>query len=419
MKLRKTSWLGILMLVLLIVSLLGIFGCSAKTTTTQAPVTVTATTTAVATTTATATTTAAPVTVTTTAAAPQTLTIGGILNLQNAMGLQASQGVQCMMDIINNNGGITVAGQKYMLKFLVYDDKNTQSTVVSATNRLVFEDKVKFIIHDEQLVESELPITEPNKVVMVGGTPSQATVKPGLNYSFFCQGTNFMFPTAFAWFVKNHPEATKTYVFVAPDDQNGHFSTEFFSGALVALGVQPKFIYYPASATDVSAVATKVMAMNPTNIDCTGGGDILDDVALKAIMAAGYKGLCFTGGGGGVGTLRQYIPVANLPQLESSATATDLTPPPTQLAKDLIAAYTARYGKWDAPSLSVDNLLGLVNAIQQANSLDPDAVMKVVYSGMKYTTLNGNGMMVTRPDLGPTEGKTRDSVTTMLIKTFD
>jgi len=296
---------------------------------------------------------------------------------------------------------------------------NTQQGATSAANRLVYQDKVKYIVHDPYYVESYIPVTEQNKVCLVGGTPSQATVKPGLNYSFFGSGTNFAFPIAFGWFVKNHPEATKTYVFVTTDDQNGHFSTEFFSGSLKALGVNPQYVYFPPSSTDLSAVATKVVAMNPTNVDCTGGGDILDDTALKAVFLAGYKGLCFTGGGGSVGTLKQFIPVANLPQCQSTGTATDLVPPPSQMAKDVIAAYTARYGKWDAPGLQVDDYNCLIGGMKKANSIDPHAIMKAVYGGMTYDTLNGSGMMVSRPDLGDTGGNKRDSCCTALIKTFD
>jgi ABC-type branched-subunit amino acid transport system substrate-binding protein len=414
--------MGIMVLVVLIISLLAMFGCGTKTTPTTAVAPPPSTSVAPPPSTSVApppsSSVAPPPSSSATTAASQTLTIGAIFNLQNAMGLEEQEGVQCMMDIANNKGGLTIGGVNYKLKLLTYDDKNDQATTVAAANRLIFQDHVKYIVHDPQLVESYIPITEANKTILIGGTPSQATVKPGLNYSCFGSGTNFTFPISFAWFVKNYPDAAKTYVFVAPDDQNGHFSTQFFGGALVALGVTPQYIFYPASATDLSAVATKVMTLKPTNIDCTGGGDIQDDQALKACYAAGYKGIFFTGGGGSASTLKEFLPAAALTQYMSTAIATDLTPTPNQMAKDLMAAYTARFGKWDAPGLQVDDYNCLIGGMIKADSIDPDAIMKVIYKGLKYTTLNGSGMMVSRPDLGDTGGNTRDSCCTILIKSF-
>ena len=66
----------------------------------------------------------------------------------------------------------------------------------------------------------------------------------------------------------------------------------------------------------------------------------------------------------------------------------------------LILEYIKKYGKWDSISYTFTNQFYLlVNAIQKANSLDRDEVMKAVEK-LKFNTLMGQVIMVKRPDIG-------------------
>ena len=331
------------------------------------------------------------------------------------------QGVDIMAEITNKAGGLKVGADTYQIKIVSYDTNNVQSQAVAAANRMVFEDKIKFILHDPQLVESYLPITEANKVILNGGTASQATVKPGLKYSCFTGGTNFAFPIGLAWYVKNHPDLIKNYVFVAPDDQNGHFSIDAFMEPIIkSLGVTPQKIFYPAGSTDISAAATKALSLKPTTVDCVGGGPVADINAMKAVWNAGYRGQYFTGGGVDPGTAGQFLPPEAIEgSISCGAFAPNFDPAPTPMAAAFKAAYIAIKGKWDYPSAAVDEYNGLIYAIQQAGTLDVDKVIAVLYGGMKgYPTLAGTGIMLPRPDLGDTSGITRDSVVTNIIQQF-
>jgi branched-chain amino acid transport system substrate-binding protein len=335
------------------------------------------------------------------------------------MGIDKKNGTELEIEMTNKAGGLKVGGDTYQLQGIYYDTRNDQATAVAAANRLVFEDKVKFILHDEQLCEAYIPICEENHIVLLGGTASQATVKPGLNYSAFMAGTNFAFPIGLAWYVKNHPDLITNYVFVAPDDQNGHFSIDnFMEPILLSLGVKPSKVFYPAGQTDLSAVATKVVSLNPTTVDCSGGGSIMDIQAMKAVWQAGYKGQFFTGGGVDPFTAKQFLPPEGLDGSIASARAQEFDPPLTQIATDIKNAYIAKTGKWESPSIDVDNYIGLLAAIKQADSLDVDKVMAVIYGGLKFEGLNGPTVMVPRPDLGPTQGKTRDSIATCIIHQY-
>jgi branched-chain amino acid transport system substrate-binding protein len=419
---KRISWISLMVVGLLIISVLMMFGCG-KTTSAPAPATSTAAP------------APAPAPVTTAAPAPapattqpppvssaqpavQILPIGFIYNSQ--MSVDALHSIQIMIELQNKAGGLKVGDTTYQLKLIDYDDNAQQSQAVSAANRLIYQDKVKFITGDFLLVDSYIDLCEQNHVVLAAGTPSLITVKPQYNYAFVGEGRNFEIGEMCAWFAQTYPDAVKNYVFVAPDNQNGHFTVDtLMAPMLKALKVNYQGIFYPASQTDLSAVATKVLSLNPTNVDCTGGGTLMDINAMKAVYGTGYKGMLFTTGSVDPKTATEFLTAEALSGSISSTTATTFEPALTQYGKDLKAAWIAKYGKWESPMVNVDEYLALAAAMQQAGSIDVDKVMAVVHAGMKFNGLNGPSMMVERPDLGPTGGKTRDSVHTVIIQKYE
>ena len=63
-----------------------------------------------------------------------------------SLGVGNHRGVELAVDDINAQGGITVGGKQYTLKTIVYDHKGTAEGGVTAANKLVFDDGVKFIV---------------------------------------------------------------------------------------------------------------------------------------------------------------------------------------------------------------------------------------------------------------------------------
>ena len=72
-------------------------------------------------------------------------------------------------DQVNQAGGLDVGGRKYQVKVVAYDDKYQANEAVTVANRLVFEDKVKYIIGPvgSAPVLAIQPITEKNKVILM------------------------------------------------------------------------------------------------------------------------------------------------------------------------------------------------------------------------------------------------------------
>ena len=110
--------------------------------------------------------------------AQETLKIGALVTLSGA-GAAWGQGMknaaELAADQVNAKGGLEVGGKKYKVEVVAYDDKYQANEGVTVANRLVFEDKVKYMIGPvgSAVVLAIQPITEKNKVIVMtlGFTP--------------------------------------------------------------------------------------------------------------------------------------------------------------------------------------------------------------------------------------------------------
>jgi len=419
----RITWMKLLLAALLIVSLLAVFGCASKTTpaTSAAPAPATSAAPAAAPTTSAApaavpATSAAPAAASTTAAAPavKTLKIGVVCWLGFFVGIDMVHGLELMAAMDNANGGIDVGGEKYNIELIEYDSNNVQATEVAAINRLVYEDKVSFIIASPGFASSWLPITEQNKVLVFAYSPDTTSVLDAkYKYVYSANFMNDIAPIFAGWFAKAHADVTSKIVIPVPDNQFGHGNAAKETAAWKVFGVTPDVYYYPATQTDLSAVATKVVAQNPTAVYPLG----MDMSILKALYEAGYKGQVFADNTAPLLTLAKMVPIAALEGYIGGAWPLEFDPVPSDLkaAQAFKAAWIAKNGKWEGPEVvDIGNYACLMAAIQKTGSLDVDKLAAAIGSGLQFESPTGFGQMINRPDLGI--DRTMDSITALNIK---
>ena len=109
---------------------------------------------------------------------PKEIILGGITALSGPAapwGIGMQNTWQMAVDDINNGGwwwkkkGITVNGQKYKFKLQVYDHAFDASKAVSAANRLISRDGVKYILaFDGGMIKAFQPISEKSQGIYSG-----------------------------------------------------------------------------------------------------------------------------------------------------------------------------------------------------------------------------------------------------------
>jgi branched-chain amino acid transport system substrate-binding protein len=176
--------------------------------------------------------------------------------------------------MVNEAGGINVAGKKVKVQVIYYDDESKPQSSARLTEKLITEDNVSFILgpYSSGIATATAAISEKYKVITM--TP-MATAD-----SLYQRGYKFIFcPAPLASttldpmldMIKKLPTPPATVAIAGPDDL---FPNVFASAAqkkAEALGF--KIVYnskYPKGSVDLSSVATALKDANPDALILTG-----------------------------------------------------------------------------------------------------------------------------------------------------
>ncbi|MBW1996650.1 MAG: ABC transporter substrate-binding protein [Deltaproteobacteria bacterium] len=328
----------------------------------------------------------------------KTLKIGALLNFEFPLGVQCKRELDALVPVFNKKGGLEIQGERYTIDLIVYDSKFQAETARAAVERLIYRDRVKFILGDET-TDAWLPVTEANKVLVVCTSPSPVVRSPGYKYVFQASSLNTMSPVAWAWFSEKYPHM-RTVGSVFTDDLKGHAEAENLRRLCKVFGQKIlDIIFYPPDTTDFSAIATRLKTLNPDVFTTCAGGPVQDALSMKAMREAGWNGQIFLYVTLSPGNIKKVISLDYVEGMLGSVAGTEMPSPPP-VSQEFRDIYIAKYGKWDNPEvLHVNTWYLLMEALRQSQSLDPEKVASHIAKGMRFVTPQAEAMTISRPDL--------------------
>ena len=229
-------------------------------------------------------------------AAEKTLAIGLLGPLSGgaaSYGVELQRGAEMRADEINKAGGLKIGGDVYKIKLVAYDHKAQAADAATATNKLVFQDKVKYIIGNAvgATCNAAQTITEPNKVMfgfVCWGTANLAPEKP---YSFRSMLSQWELAEPFYRWVKEHHPKVKRVAVISPNDTSGKDTNTAVVKALKGLAFEvTSDEYYERGTKDFYPVLTKMLAQKPDMIDVAAAPAGEAGLILKQAMELGFKG---------------------------------------------------------------------------------------------------------------------------------
>jgi branched-chain amino acid transport system substrate-binding protein len=364
------------------------------------------------------TTTAAPGTSTTAAPATETIKIGAVVWTGWPLGYDMKRGVEIMAMLDNEAGGIDIGGTKYKVEFTFIESNNDQATTMSGINKLIYEDKVKFIVTDTMYPGAVFAETEKNGVISLTGCPIPTMFDPAYRYTF--QGGTMMqaTPEVAGWIAKNTPELDKGTVDLAfPDEAGGIGYAMGVKASLEAFGITVKEIKYPVTSTDFSAIGTQVKADNPSAFIAVGNS-AMDALIYQAVVQAGYEGLLFSTTTVTYETLKTAVSVEALEGFIGGAWPVEFDPAATEVAKVFKAKWIEVNGKWDGPEIQLTAAYAALRAaLQKAGTTDVDAVAEALATGLTFEGPTGKNEMIPRNDMGI--ARTVDNISEFCIKKIE
>lgn len=315
---------------------------------------------------------------TTSALAQEELKIGALVTLSGpgaAWGEGMMRAAELAAEDVNAKGGLEVGGKKYRVTVVAYDDKYQANEAVTAANRLVFEDQIRYIVGPvgSAPVLAIQPITEKNKaIVLTLGFTSKA-LSPDKPFTFRPNiTTGEMSQPQIDWVVKT--KGIKKVGGLFPKDETGEQIAKDVEAAYAKAGAElSSKEFFERDRVDFVPLLTRIMASGVEAIELDGNSPTTAGLIVKQAREIGYTGLIIRTGGPAT---PEIVNVAGKDAAEGLIVHTPIDP---QLAS--LKAYIDRYEKtYNQPMngfspFFYDGVHMLFTAMQQAGTVtDTDKV---------------------------------------------
>lgn len=328
----------------------------------------------------------------------KTLNIGMLLSVTGFFSVREVPDfnqAQIAADIINEQGGVTVKGQKYRVKLILEDCKSTMDGVTASANRLVYDKKIKFIIGPTAFFAAASgPVCDPNQVLRAitwcVNTPGE--VDASTPYAFLGGNGSVLTSVAATKYLKKAYPNVKKVAIVTPDDGAVPHVIPIAKKLLAAQGISVvgDAIAYPNQMQDFSPIVAKLNAIKDAEAIFMQNG-------LVPHMGAIIKGLRELGNdkpyaGSLPARMGQVATIAGKEAMKDvfSIAYTPGDPDMPPVAKEIIKRVVDKYGAEYQLEMSAPNCLWiLTRLIEAAQSLDPTEVKAKLESSDEVETIFG------------------------------
>ncbi len=317
---------------------------------------------------------------------PKTLKIGYLLCLSgwySVFDAVEENHVKAVAQLINEKGGLTIQGQKYNIELVGEDGKSSLDGIAAGANKLVYDQKVKFVVGPTGFFSTgSSPTFEQNKVLHVSGYCSNqpGEVDKSTPYGFL--GFDASIGTSIgSWKVakKEFPKV-KNLAMAGPDDGAIPYLVPIIKKLLAGYGynVVGDMIPYPNEMEDFSPIAAKINAIKGADaLFILNGSPVHHGNIAKGLRALGNNMPII---------LQSLAPAEIVASIAGKAAANNitcmgLTPHAKGNPKLMDEVFDKAGGKPPMYLFNPNGLWVLSRVIQAANSIDP-AVVKAKWESM-------------------------------------
>jgi len=313
------------------------------------------------------------------APAQDVLKIGGVGPLSGggtAWGLAAQRGMELAIDDLNAAGGAKAGGKTYKLELIMYDDQYTGQGGKAAAERLVNQDKVKFIIGPvgSPPALGVISVTNPAKVIALtdGYAPQILKNDTPDPYNFRIYNTNIEFgPPLIKWLKDNVP-AIKKVALLAPNDAVGQSVAGPLSEDYRKQGFETTVDLFERGTKEFTPLILRMMAQKVDAFEFDGNAPGDAGLMLKQIRQAGFRGHVHQIGGPAVDEIMEIAGPA-----AEGFMSYDIFDWDTPAGGRLKAQYEKKYGKGIINAFMpafYHAVFLLCESIRRADTLDTDKV---------------------------------------------
>lgn len=240
--------------------------------------------------------------VTSYSASAQTLKLGVLATLSGAgtaWGMAMQGAAELAAEDVNSKGGLEVAGKKYKVEIVAYDDHYKAADALTAFNRMVFDDGIKFVVGPlgSAPALALLPVSTENKVITMTMAFTPKALSADYKYSFrpVIPSDVFSNPQV-KWVVDKL--GVKRIGGLFPNDESGQQVGAANEAGYVAVGA--KFVakeFFERERVDFVPLLTRVLAQNIDAFELNGNSPQTAGLLVKQLRELGFKGPIIRTGG--------------------------------------------------------------------------------------------------------------------------
>lgn len=204
---------------------------------------------------------------------------------------------RAMTEKVNAAGGLTVGGKTYTLDLKVYDDRYRAQDSVTAMDRLINDDRVKFVVGpmgSASTVATQARSTESKVITLTMGFTPKA-IGPAVPFTFrpTITTTEFTGPQL-AWVgAKLAPKRVRA---VLPNDETGQSVGAAQKEAYKAIGIDLQPDFFERERVDFVPILTRVLSQTDA-LEIGGNSPTTAGLIIKQARELGYTGAILVTGG--------------------------------------------------------------------------------------------------------------------------
>ncbi len=309
----------------------------------------------------------------------ETLKIGGMGPLSGggtSWGLAAQRGLELAVQDLNEAGGVKAGGKTYKLELVFYDDLYSAQGGKAAAERLVHQDKVKFIVGPvgSPPALATISVTNPAKVLALtnGYAPGVLRNDNPDPYNFRLYNTNLEFGPPIIKYIRENFKEVKKIGLLAPNDAVGQAVAKPLAEDYRKEGFEVILDFFERGTKEFTPLILRMMTQRVDAFEFDGNSPGDAGLMLKQIRQAGFRGKIFQVGGPAVDEIIEIAgPAAN------GFMTYDFIDWDMPKAAKLKEAYQAKYGKGIISPFMPAFYHGaymVAEAIKRADSVETDKV---------------------------------------------
>lgn len=331
---------------------------------------------------------------------PETLKLGALVTLSGA-GAAWGQGMMRAAELaaadVNKDGGLKVGGKTYKVEVVSYDDGYKANEAVTAANRLVFDDKVKYIVGTvgSAPILAIQPITEENKVITLTLAFTGQALTPEKPFTFRpSPTTREVAQPQIDWLVTH--QGVRKVGALFPNDETGHASAGDIAKAYKAAGADLVATeFFERDRVDFVPLLTRILAAGVDTIELASNSPVTAGQIVQQARDIGFTGTIVRTGGPAT---PEIVNVAGAAAAEGVFVHSTVDPSVKSVA-DYQKRFETTYGGTmnGFSPFFYDGVHMLLKAIQDAGTVDDsDKVRQALESLKDYQgvlgTLNWTGL---------------------------